>query len=453
MFRVSSCHREQGNVVATEKRAHEIVIVGGGAGGLELATRLGDKLGRKKRANITLIDASPSHLWKPLLYEVAAGSLDSYAERLEYLAQGHWHGFAFRLGRMDGLDRARQEVSVAPTLDDEGVEIIPRRSFRYDTLIIAIGSVGNDFGVPGVKEHCIMLDTPEQAREFHRRHINACLRANTQTEAVAPGQLTVGIVGAGATGVELAAELHDTTRELSSYGMDNIEPDKSLKLLLVEASDRILPGLPPRLSAAAAERLAELGVEMHTRERIVEVRVDGMVTADGKFIPASMMVWSAGIKAPDFLQGLDGLESNRINQLVVRPTLQTTRDDAIFAFGDCAACPMPDGGFVPPRAQAAHQQASMLVQSVCRRLRGKPLPEYVYRDYGSLVALGRFSTVGNLMGALTGGSIMIEGAMARLVYWSLHKMHEIALHGWFKTSLTTYAHFISTPTRARIKLH
>ena len=179
-----------------------------------------------------------------------------------------------------------------------------------------------------------------------------------------------------------------------------------------------------------------------------------MLTADGKLIPASMMVWSAGIKAPDFLKQIAGLETNRINQLVVRPTLQTTRDDAIFAFGDCAACAMPDGkGFVPPRAQAAHQQASMLVKSICRRLRGKPLPEYVYRDYGSLVALGRFTPVGNLMGTLTGGSIMIEGTLARLVYWSLHKMHEIALHGWIKTSLTTYAHFISTPTRARIKLH
>lgn len=440
--------------MAMEQQVHEIVIVGGGAGGLELATRLGDKLGNKKRANITLIDASPSHLWKPLLYEVAAGSLDSYAERLEYLAQGHWHHFTFRLGRMDGLDRTRQEVRVAPTLDENGIEIIPRRSFRYDTLIIAVGSVGNDFGVPGVKEHCIMLDTPEQAREFHRRHINACLRANTQTEAVAPGQLTVGIVGAGATGVELAAELHDTTRELSSYGMDHIEPDKSLKLLIVEASDRILPGLPPRLSTAAADRLAELGVEVHTRERVVEVRADGMLTADGKLIPASMMVWSAGIKAPDFLKDIDGLETNRSNQLIVRPTLQTTRDDNIFAFGDCAACALPDGkGFVPPRAQAAHQQASMLVKSICRRFRGRSLPEYVYRDYGSLVALGRFSTVGNLMGGLTGGSIMIEGVMARFVYWSLHKMHQIALHGWFKTSLTTYAHFISTPTRARIKLH
>jgi len=440
--------------VATEQQAHEIVIVGGGAGGLELATRLGNKLGKKKnRAHITLIDASPSHLWKPLLYEVAAGSLDSYAERLEYLAQAHWHHFRFRLGRMDGLNREKQEISVAPTLDEDGVEIIPRRSFRYDTLIIAVGSVGNDFGVPGVKEHCIMLDTPEQAREFHRRHINACLRAHTQTAEVTAAQHTVGIVGAGATGVELAAELHDTTRELSAYGLEKIDPDKTLKLLIVEASDRILPGLPPRLSAAAAERLGELGVEVYTNERVVEVRADGMLTADGKLIPASMMVWSAGIKAPDFLKEIDGLETNRSNQLVVRPTLQTTRDDNIFALGDCAACPMPDGRNVPPRAQAAHQQASLMAKAICRRFRGKPLLDYEYRDYGSLVALGRFSTVGNLMGGLSGGSIMIEGALARLVYWSLHKMHEVALHGWVKTSLTTYAHFISTPTRARIKLH
>ena len=431
---------------------HQIVIVGGGAGGLELATRLGNKLGRGSRAKITLIDVSPSHLWKPLLYEVAAGSLDSYAERLEYLAQGHWHHFDFRLGRMDGLDRNQQTVSVAPTLDESGAEIIPRRSFRYDTLILALGSCGNDFGVPGVREHCIMLDTPEQARQFHRRHINACLRANTQTTPITPGQLTVGIVGGGATGVELAAELHDTTRELATYGLEKIDPDKNLHLLLVESSDRILSGLPPRLSSAAAERLHELGVQIHTNERVVEVRKDGMLTQSGKFFPASMMVWSAGIKAPDFLATL-GLETNRINQLVVRSTLQTS-DDNIFAFGDCAECRLPDGkGVVPPRAQAAHQQASMLARAMRNRLRGNPLPSYVYRDYGSLVALGRFSTVGNLMGGLTGGSLMIEGQLARFVYWSLRKMHEVALNGYLKTILATLASLINSPNKVTIKLH
>jgi NADH dehydrogenase len=428
------------------------VIVGGGAGGLELATHLGNKLGKRRRANVTLIDASPSHLWKPLLYEVAAGSLDSYAERLEYLVQGHWHHFKFRLGRMDALDRDARTVSVAPTFDETGAEVIPRRNFRYDTLVIAVGSCANDFGVPGVREHCIMLDTPEQARAFHRRHINACLAANTQHAPVTPGQLTVGIVGAGATGVELAAELHDTTRELTAYGLEKIDPDRSLRLLLVESSERILPGLPPNLSTAAAGRLRELGVEIHSGERVVEVRRDGMQTASGKFIPASMMVWSAGIKAPDFLATL-GLETNRINQLVVRPTLQTSDAD-IFAFGDCAACPLPDGrGWVPPRAQAAHQQASLLVRSVCARLRDHPLPVYVYRDFGSLVALGRYSTVGNLMGGLAGGSIMIEGTVARLVYWSLHKMHQLALNGYIKTALATLASLINAPNKVTIKLH
>jgi NADH dehydrogenase len=432
---------------------HEIVIVGGGAGGLELATRLGDSLGRKGTAHVTLIDAARTHLWKPLLYEVAAGSLNSHADQLEYLAQAHWHHFHFRLGRMDGLDRKEKRVWVAPVLDENGVEIIHRRSFRYDTLVIAIGSIANDFGVPGVQEHCLMLDTPEEAQEFHDRLINACLRAHTQEAPVAPGQLTVGIVGAGATGVELAAELHGTTRELSAYGLDKIDPDKHVRLVLVEAADRVLSGLPPRLSAAVMERLTDLGIEAHTGERVVEVRADGFATASGKFIPASMMVWSAGIKAPDFLADLDGLETNRINQLVVKPTLQSTRDDDVFAFGDCAACPMADGGTVPPRAQAAHQQASLLVKTMKRRLSGKPAQEYRYRDYGSLVALGRYSTVGNLMGALSGGSIMIEGAMARLVYWSLHKMHQIALNGLFKTVLGSLANIINAPNKPTIKLH
>lgn len=433
---------------------HRIVIVGGGAGGLELATRLGDSLGKSGKAEVTLVDCSRTHIWKPLLYEVAAGSLNSYADHLEYLAQAHWHHFRFRLGRMDGLDRTNRLVHVAPTLDETGSEIVPRRTFPYDTLVIAIGSQTNDFGVTGVRQHCLMLDTPEEAREFHAGLINACLRAHTQPEPVKPGQLTVGIVGAGATGVELAAELHGTTRQLSAYGLEKIDPNKHVRLVIIEAAARVLPGLPRRLSDAVAHRLNELGIELRLSERVIEARRDGLVTSGGEFIPASMMVWSAGIKAPDFLASLDGLETNHINQLIVRPTLQCTRDDAIFAFGDCAACAMPGlDQNVPPRAQAAHQQASMLVKSIRRRINGQSLPEYVYRDYGSLVALGRYSTVGNLMGALTGGSVMIEGATARLVYWSLHKMHQVALNGVFKTALGTVANIINAPNKPSIKLH
>ena len=433
---------------------HRIVIVGGGAGGIELATRLGDKFGRRRRAQVTLVDAKLTHLWKPLLHEVAAGTFDSHENDVDYIAQAHQHHFEYRLGRMDGLDRERREISLAPTLDEAGREFVPRRVLPYDTLVLAVGSVSNDFGIPGVREHCVFIDDRDQADSFQRAVMRNYIHAQTHPQRSPAQALQVVIVGAGATGVELAAEMHNMARQLVVYGFDRIDPEQDLKLVIIEAADRILPALPERLSEAAEKQLRKIGVEVHTGRRVTRVIAEGVQTHDGQFFHASHRVWAAGIRAPAFLHDLAGLETNRLHQLAVRLTLQTTRDDNIFAFGDCAACATPDGkGSVPPRAQAAHQQASMLAKSICRRFRGKSLPEYVYRDYGSLVALGRFSTVGNLMGGLTGGSIMIEGVMARFVYWSLHKMHQIALHGWFKTSLTTYAHFISTPTRARIKLH
>ncbi|HSH98148.1 MAG: NAD(P)/FAD-dependent oxidoreductase [Methylophilaceae bacterium] len=438
----------------SSSRLHHVVIVGGGAGGLELATRLGDKLGKKGKAEITLVDRTRTHIWKPLLHEIAAGSMDPDKHQLEYIAQAHWHHFRYRLGSMDGIDRAKKEVYITPYYDDEGMEIIPRRTFKYDTLIIAIGSTTNDFGIKGASEYSIALDTQNQAERFHRRLHNAVVRAQTQVEPVKEGQLEVVIVGAGATGVELSAELHNTTRELTAYGMDKINPDRDIKISIIEASDRVLPALPPRLSDSVKLELNKLGVHVYTGERVTEVTEKGVYTHSGRFIPSELVVWAAGIKAPDFLSNLDGLEANRINQLVVKRTLQTTLDDSIFAFGDCAACPWPGhDSNVPPRAQSAHQQASMLVKTVKNRIAGKSLPEYTYRDYGSLVNLGHYTTVGNLMGTLDGGSLFIEGLFARIMYQSLYKMHLMALHGFFVVFLQTLARIITRRTEAKIKLH
>ncbi len=432
---------------------HKIIVVGGGAGGLELVTALGDRLGRRGLAEVTLIDSNRTHVWKPLLHEVAAGTLDSHEDELEYMAQARWHHFRFRLGRMSGLDRERREVTLAPTHNDEGQEIVPERVFRYDTLVIAVGSLSNDFGIPGVNDHCLFLDTTAQAERFQRRLLDCMLRAHTQGTPIREGQLDVAIVGAGATGVELAAQLHEVTRQFSAYGLDTIDPERHIKLHVIEASSRILSALPPQLSAATVLELAKLGVVVHTNERVVEVTAEGIRTASGHFIPAAFKVWAAGIKAPDFLRDLAGLESNAINQLAVRPTLQTTRDEAIFAIGDCAACPLDDqGNTVPPRAQAAHQQASLVARAIVRRLKGRPLPAYRYRDYGSLVTLGRYSTVGNLMGNLT-GSLMISGFIARVLYLSLYKMHQAALHGWVRTGLLTLGHFLRRSVNPRVKLH
>lgn len=434
------------------KHNHRIMIVGGGAGGLELATRLGRKLGKRGRADITLVDANRTHIWKPLLHEVAAGTFDSYENQLEYLAQGARSSFQFRLGRMEGLDREKQEIQIAPTYNSEGRELIPRRTFGYDTLVIAVGSESNDFDIPGVRQHCLLLDTKAQAERFQSRLLEAYIHAHVQKQPLEPSQLDVVIAGGGATGIELAAQLHKVSRLFRAYGLDSITPN-AIQISIVEAAERILPGLPERLSDATRVELNRLGIDVITGRRVTEVTEHGVCTDGGEFIPAAIKVWAAGIKAPDFLRDIDGLETTRSNQLVVRPTLQTTRDDNIFAFGDCAACPWPEKeGLVPPRAQAAHQQASHLYRALSQRLKGKPVSSYRYRDYGSLVSLGHYSTVGNLMGNL-GGSVMVEGFIARMVYLSLYKLHQLALFGFYRTLMLSISHLFRASVHPEIKLH
>lgn len=443
------------NTKSAEPALHRIVIVGGGAGGLELATRLGDTLGRRGKAQVTLIEKARTHFWKPHLHEIAAGTVDLHTHAVDYLAQSHWHHFRYRMGEMTGLDRERREVHVAPYIDhEEGEQVAGSRVFGYDTLVIAVGSLNNDFGTPGVQQHAILLETPAQAERFHRRLVNACVRAHAQGTPLRPEQLQVAIIGAGATGVELAAELHHTTRTLVSYGLDRIDPERDIRLNLIEAGPRVLSALPERMSAAAQKLLEDIGVRVRTRAKVTAVTATGVTLAGGETIPAELVVWAAGVKASPMLAGLSGLESNAINQLVVRPTLQTTRDDNVFAIGDCAAAPwIGHQGNVPPRAQVAHQQASHLVRQIRRRLQGRPLQEWRYRDFGSLVSLGKYSTVGNLMGKLVGGNLWIEGLFARGMYMSLYKLHELALHGLWKTTLGTAARFIARRTVPRVKLH
>jgi NADH dehydrogenase len=432
----------------------DIVVVGGGAAGLELVTRLGNRLGRRRRAHITLVELARTHLWKPLLHEVAAGSLDPDAYEVNYLAQAHWHGFSYRLGEMIGLDRGTRQVHLAATFDEDGRQITPARSVGYDVLVIAIGSVTNDFGTPGVAEHAVPLETPTQAARFNRRLVNACLRAQTQPGPIYPGQLDAAIIGAGATGTELAAELHRTLREVVAYGLDRINPDRDIRIVLIEAADRVLPALPERISKATHRLLDRMGVEVRTGARVKEVTSDGVRLADGSFIPAELVVWAAGVKAPEVLRNLDGLEVNRINQLVVEPTLQSSRDPNIFAIGDCAACPWRGGSTqVPPRAQAAHQEAAHMVRQIERRLRGQPLLAYAYRDFGSLVSLGSHTTVGNLMGLLFGRGMLVEGVFARVMYHSLRVMHERALNGTLYAIVSFLSRELSRRTGPPVKLH
>ena len=433
----------------------QIVIVGGGAGGLELARKLGAKYGRK-RHDIILVEKSRTHIWKPLLHEVAAGALDANLDEVGYRSHGSRWGYRFFWGALEGIDRDNRQVIIAPLLDEDGAEVIGRQTIRYDYLVVAIGSVTNTFNTPGAAKHCILLDEREQADRFRLKLLNQCLRVSRAMSAdpKSDAQVKIAIIGAGATGVELAAELHHTTRELVAFGLEKINAERDISITLIEAGARVLPALPERLSNSTLELLEKLRIEVMTGARVTAVEVDGVVLADGRRIAAELTVWAAGIKAPDFLKDISGLETNRLNQLVVTQELQTTRDPDIFALGDCAACAWPGRDHnVPPRAQAAHQQASLLASTMRRRLAGKSLQPFVYRDFGSLVSLGNYSTVGSLMGALIGGSLFIEGLFARLMYVSLYRMHLHALHGFGRVIMDTLARLITRRTEPRVKLH
>jgi NADH dehydrogenase len=435
---------------------HRIVIVGGGAGGLPLAARLGDRFGRRRRASVTLVDPFPTHVWKPLLHEVAAGSMDVESHDIDYLALARWHRFRFRQGRIAGLDRARHEVRIGAVVDEDGEEILPERVLAYDTLILCVGSVSNDFGIPGVAEHAIGIDTRPDAQRFHRKLLAACVRADARKASGASGEVCIVIIGAGATGVELAAEIRQTTRAFGVYGLDYLKP-ADIRITVVEAAPRVLPPLPESIATAALGLLGKLDVTVRTGERVVAVQSDGVHNARGDVRKADLVVWAAGIQASRELDRLDGLEVNRNHQLVVQQTLQTTRDADVFAFGDCADCPWPHSGHpearVPPRAQAARQQAQMLVKTIEARLRGLPLPVFRFRDYGSLVSLGELSAVGNLMGKLIGGSMLIQGLIARWMYESLYKMHQVVLLGYFRVTLDTIGRFLRGRAAPRVKLH
>ncbi|NOI90143.1 NAD(P)/FAD-dependent oxidoreductase [Vibrio splendidus] len=427
----------------------KIIVVGGGAGGLELATKLGRTLGRKKRAQITLVDRKASHLWKPLLHEVATGSLDEGVDALSYRAHAKNHYFDFQMGSLNDIDRERKVIALSELKDDHGELLMPSRELEYDILVMALGSTSNDFNTPGVRDNCIFLDSPEQAHRFRTEMNNQFLKLHAKN---GQGTVDIAIVGAGATGVELSAELHNAVKELRTYGFGDLDSSK-LNVNLVEAGERILPALPPRISSAAHSELTKLGVTVRTTTMVTQADADGLTTKDGEKIPAQIMVWAAGIKAPDFMKNIGGLETNRINQLVVKNTLQTTLDDNIFAIGDLAQCTQADGSFVPPRAQAAHQMASCAFSNIIAKLNGRDLKDYIYKDKGSLVSLSRFSTVGSLMGNLTKGSMMVEGRIARIVYISLYRMHQMALHGLIKTSLMMLVGRINRVLRPNLKLH
>ncbi len=432
-------------------KQQRIVIVGGGAGGLELACKLGRKLGAEQ---VTLVDQQLFHIWKPSLHEVAAGTLDIHQEGLSYEMLAHDNRFTFCLGAMEALDAAGRTVAVSPVFDEQGEMLIPARTLPYDQLVIAVGSTANHYGVPGAAEHTLSLNRPADAEQFRLRMLKLLTAAELRKSAGGEGQVRVVIIGGGATGVELAAELREASVVHSRYGFRRLDPQRDVQLTLLEGADRILAPLPEKVSRAAAALLKQRHVSIETACRVARVTPQQVEDSAGRVFPADLVVWAAGIKAPDLLATL-GLPTNPAGQLEVDEHLRVKGCTDIHALGDCAACPMAGGGWVPPRAQAAHQQASYLYDALLSRAMDRPGPArgYVYKDHGSLVSVGTQTSVGSLMGSLFRSTWYVQGLLARTMYVSLHLMHHQAVLGTLRTGVLAVARFLVKRATPLVKLH
>ncbi|MDX1590264.1 MAG: NAD(P)/FAD-dependent oxidoreductase [Oleiphilaceae bacterium] len=434
--------------------ASRIVIIGGGAGGLELATALGRRRRwrRKQGVEVVLVDRNPTHLWKPLLHEVATGAMDSSVDEVSYRALARQHGFQFVIGEFSGLDRGRKRITLSPIHDERGKAVLPERQISYDRLVLGIGSITNDFNTPGVAEHCLFLDSPQQAQHFQKRFLNLLMRTDNERARQLASRVSITIVGGGATGVELSAELMAAVNTVRDYGFPSLSRE-ALQVTLLEAGPRLLPALPERLSQSTRRELEALGIEVRLESPVTEARPGALITKDGRRLESDMMVWAAGVRGPDILAEL-GLSVTRNQQIRVHETMQALDDPAIYALGDCAACPQgEDGHLVPPRAQSAHQMASQMLHNLRLDLAGKPLRPFRYVDHGSLVTLSHYSAVGTLMGSLSSGSLRVEGRIARLVYVSLYRMHQIAIYGWMRGLLIAFTDRLHRAFRPRLKLH
>lgn len=426
-----------------------IVVVGGGAGGLELVVRLARKLRRQEDTEVVLVDRHPSHIWKPLFHEVATGSMDSYHDEAAYRSLARKHGFTFVLGPVERIELDARTLHIGQVEDELGRTMLPGRSLGYDRLVVAVGSHSNDFGIPGVKQWARQLDSREQAERFHKRFVAELNRVNSL--GTPDAELAVVIVGGGATGVELAADMHNVVRRLQEFGYEHFSQDR-LSVCIIEAAPGLLPRLPTRIGASVERELDRIGVTVRTGTTVSAVEEDAVITSGGERIRSDISVWAAGVRAPDWLAE-SGFPTDRLGRIEVDPSLQVRGRPGVYAIGDCCASFNEDGTEVPPRAQAAHQMADVAARNLLAERKGKPPRSFVYKDFGSLVSLSKFSTVGNLMGNLMRGTVFIEGWAARMVYLSLYRMHQRAIHGAFTTFLIMLGDRIYRATRAEIKLH
>ncbi|MFT9441364.1 MAG: NAD(P)/FAD-dependent oxidoreductase [Acetobacter papayae] len=421
----------------------EILIVGGGVAGLALATRLGETLGKRGEARITLIDKSFSHVWKPMLHCFAAGTVQNENNRISFMSQASRHYFDFWPGEVIAVDRENRKAVLGPVQSTDGTVVLEERTVEYDALVLAIGSCANDFGTPGVAENCLFIDNLVEANGFNEKFRLELLKAFAANK-----ELDIAIVGGGATGTQLAAELHKALDLVRLYSFEGNPP--RLKITLLEAGARILPAFPEQVSEAARKQLEHIKVEVRTGAQVSGADAGGFMLKDGSYVPATLRVWAAGVKAPTVTTRFGGLSLNRSGQVIVQPNLRSVDDERIFAMGDCSFIRDEP---LPPTAQVARQQAHHLARHLPALIRnGTEVPHCVFRNKGAIVALGDYNGWGTLPGGTVFGGGMFKGLSARLGHLMLYRQHQVELYGLYRGLLSCLADWIDALVKPSIRL-
>jgi NADH dehydrogenase len=384
-----------------------VVIVGGGFGGLYAAKRLG-----RAPVSLTLIDRRNFHLFQPLLYQVATGALSpgEIASPLRAVV-GRNPNTEVVLGEVRDLDVANRRVIL-----DEG-------EVPYDDLIVATGVTHAYFGHDEWAALAPGLKTVEDATAIRARLLLAFERAEREPDAgKRRAWLSFAIVGGGPTGVELAGALSEIANDTLRHDFHHIDPADA-QILLIEGEPRLLPAMPPDLSAKAEQQLRELGVRAHTGARVTGIDEDGVtVTAAGRSerIAARTVLWAAGVRASRMgkvLAERAGAEIDRAGRVMVSPDLSVPGHPEIRVIGDLANCSHQTGKPLPGVAPVAMQQGRYVAQAIVRKLRGKPVGPFHYFDKGTLATIGRNKAVADF------GRVRISGFLAWFVWVFVHLMY------------------------------
>ncbi|MEO1656410.1 MAG: FAD-dependent oxidoreductase [Pseudomonadota bacterium] len=430
--------------VYQEDNTKQIVIVGGGIGGLMLATRLARRFRRQKDVRVILVDRTAVHVWKPMLHTFAAGIANAHEDGIPFVAQAKRAGFTYLPGEFYAIGTDAQTISLRIT--DLPDRPLLDHTIRYDALVLAIGSQAHDFGTEGVQDNCHFIDSLHQAEA-----LNKAIREEIVYRLITGGDVEIAVVGGGATGVEFAAETARLVELGESFGAFDLT--KRLKLTLLDAGPRILASFPEGVSQRAAETLGGLGVTIRSDAQVASADRKGFALKDGSRVDAAIRVWAAGVKAPDVLSSVGAFETSRGGQVVVRPTLQSVSSPAVFAMGDCASL-TPDGAErpLPPTGQVARQQADHLTKAIPAYLNGESIRTFRYKDMGSLVSLSQYGAYGSLAKQGVVPTIAIRGWFAMRAHDLFYRMHQFGLFGPFKGSVLVLRDALDSLVRPGVRL-